>query len=309
MPASDPLNVFAEMEILQWRDVILPCSDWSHRFAHDTIQHHIIYRAGVAIDMLGAQARTFSYLLPLKQGILRAPHRNAFTSTYYRLYEAYRDKSPDTLIDPVHGPIMAVPGEWDASTTATDGMDGVVVRVTFTEDVPVDGAKADKPPTFGGLAQSAKSLDDETAVVNWKRPTPIPKLSDPLSIASGVLQQGNRLIEKTRAYPKAIANRANEIEEACEDLDRQGVPGTNGIRLAARKLRVDSTRLSEAAPGDVPGLVMQITVDTPKTAAEIARENGMDLADLIKMNAGIAKGPFVTPGSSIFVTRKRRRRR
>jgi hypothetical protein len=306
---DDPRNVFKQMELLQWRDVLLPFSEWEHRFAHESVQHHIIYRAGVAIDMLGAQGRTFSYVLPTKEGIAKSPYLNAFTNIYYRFYESYRDKSADDLIDPVHGAIWAVPGEWNASSTAVDGQDGPMVRVTFTEDVPVDGAATDQPPTFEGLEEMASNLDADVAAVAWNRPTPILPTSDPLSIASGILQQGSRTIEKTQAHFLAVADRAGEVEEACEDLDRKGIPGTNALRLSARKLRVDSTRLAKTPPADVPGLIMTMTTEAPKTITDILRETGMDMADLLKMNAGIAKNPIIAPGTQIFVTRKRRRRR
>jgi hypothetical protein len=275
---TNRLHAFEALEYLQWRGITLPVSDWEHRFAHEKAEHHIIYRAGVAIDQMGAQGRTFQYVLPLKQGVAKAPYHDAFTSIYFKLYWAFQDKSPGTLIDPVHGVINAVPGEWNAQASANSDMDGPTVRVTFIEDTDVDAATKDKVPTFSSLERSAVSLDDAVAVIPWDRPVPIPKTSDPLSIASGVLQQGSRAIEKTQAYSMAVANRAGEVEEACEDLDRRGIPGTNGTRLAARKLRVDSTRL-------------------------------MDLADMLRMNAQIAKNPIIAPGTSIFVTRKRRRNR
>jgi uncharacterized protein YdcH (DUF465 family) len=305
----DSRNAFASLENMQWRDVILPVADWEHRFAHEKAEHHIIYRNGVAIDQLGSQGRTFSYLLPMKQGIARKPFHDAFVDIYFRLYSAFLDKSADTLIDPVHGAILACPGEFNATATTQDGLDGPTVRVTFIEDTPSDGVLPDKVPSFSKLTRDSNSLDDEVAVVPWDRPTPILPTSDPLSILSGILQQGSRMIEKTQAHFMAVADRANEVEEACEDLDRKGIPGTNALRLSARKLRVDSTRLANTPPADVPGLILTMTTEAPKTITDILRETGMDMADLLKMNAGIAKSPIIPAGTQIFVTRKRRRRR
>jgi hypothetical protein len=305
---TNPAHVFEAMEYLQWRDVLLPVQDWEHRFAHDTVQHHIIYRSGVAIDMLGAQARTFSYVLPLRQGILRAPFSNAFTAIYYRFYEAYRDKTADTLIDPVHGAIWAVPGEWNAATTP-EGMDGVSVRVSFTEDVPVDGAKTDSPPTFDGVEGEAASFDEEIAAIQWTREVMPEPTTDPLSAITGFGQQVNRSIEKSKAHFSRIAQKANEAESTCEELQRNGVPGMNGPRLAARKLRVDATRVANASPIDAPGQVISIVLDAPKSLVQIARDTGMEISELIRLNAGIARLPFVAAGVPIFVTRKRKRRR
>lgn len=307
---ADEQHVFEAMEYLQWRDVLLPCMEWEHRFAHESVQHHIIYRAGVAIDMLGAQGRTFSYVLPLRQGILQAPFTNAFTGIYYRFYEAYRDKSPDTLIDPVHGALTAVPGEWNASADP-GGMDGVTVRVTFTEDTGIDGAATDQPPTFENLEGQAADLDEETAAVPWKRDTPPLPTTDPLSAASGLLQQGTRMIERTKAQFTAVAQRAQEVESAAQELETTsgGAVKTNSVRLAARKLRLDATRAANSAPQDLPGAVISTTLEAPKTLLQICSETGMDLADLIRVNAGIARAPFVAAGTTIFIVKKRKRRR
>lgn len=306
MADNIPANVFDATEYLQWRDVILPVQDWSHRFSHQAIEHHIIYRAGVAIDMMGAQGRVFSYVLPLRNGISKAPFQNAFTGIYYRLYDAYRNKDAGDLIDPVHGPVWAVPGEWDAHTDP-NGLDGVEVRLTFREDTPVDGAREDSPPTFAEILTESKSLDDEIQTVDWERPEEVTNTTDLLSAGAGLISQVNRMKEKLGATYLSVVNKIDKLEMQLEELMSTNDPAINDLRLKIRKFRSNLTNAANEPPNE-KGKIVSRVVESDTTVTALAAAYGMDLSDFLRLNPGLARNPYVKAETTIRVIKNSKKR-
>ena len=301
-------SIFAAAQILEFRGVLLPCTDWEHRFAHEKAQHHIIYRDGVAVDQLGGQGRTFSYVLMFDEGIIKSPFLHAFTKLYWDFYRAYSNKDAGDLIDPIHGPIWAVPGEWNGNADISS-QSGVKVRVTFTEDKPVDGTNTDTVPTFAGLLQASGSLDTEAATVAWKRPEDIPTLKDPLTAARGVVDQVNRAKGRGKSTFLSVADKANQLEVAADDLGSDGGPKANAVRNAARTLRLQALQAAENPPQHLAVQVQEITLKTPRLIASLAADSGMDIAQFLQMNPGCARGGAVPAGTTIRTIKGKRRTR
>ena len=295
-------NVFAGLPVLEFRGIQLPCVDRTHQFQHEQAPHHVLYRDGVAVDMLGAQGRTFRYSVPMRDGVT-AGHKALFSTGLTALYEAFRDKTPGFLVDPVHGRVLVVPGTWDEVATPSKGLDGVDLTLTFVEHSPIDEVWADDPPTVEGVTAEAKSLDDAVAKTPWTVQQPAPQSAvNPLSAVSGAINQVNRAREQTRAAVLSVAMRANEIEEASEKLGVAGEP----TRLAARRLRLDAERNANdppTSPSDIKREVIKSTIGL----VELARNLGMTVRELLDLNPNLSRSPRVQRGKQVFGRKDARR--
>lgn len=298
---------FVQLPHLTWRDIILPVADRSHRFSHEGTDHQIIYRNGVAVEMTGAGARVFQYLLPMREGVTKGPYGGLFSRTLMQFFRAYHDdKSPGILYDPIYGPVLCVPQEWD-ETTDMGKRDGVDVRVGFKVHTPDDGAQTEASPSLDSLTTDARRLDEEVAVAPWPRQVPPPPAtSDPLSVASGVIQQGNWAVTRSRANVHAVAMRMGEVEDAAAEAEKNGAPGMGFVRQDARRARLRATRLAEAPPREVASEAMQITVEASQDIFTLAKSTGMTVQELIQFNPFLARSPKTQRGTRIWVRKRKR---
>lgn len=298
---------FKELPHLTWRGITLPIAERGHRFAHEGTDHQIIYRNGVAVEMTGAGARVFSYTLPMRDGITKGPYKFAFTSTLRKLWLAYHDdKSPGVLSDPIYGDIVCVPQEWD-ETTDVSKRDGVDVRVSFKEHIPVNGTAKKAAPSLDSLSGKAKRLDDAVKKTKWPVQQPPPKATaSPLAIASGIIQQGNFAVSRSKAQVHEVAMRMGEVEDAAAEAEKNGAPGMGVIRRDARNARLDATKVANAPPRDAFSEVVQVVSTAPRDLFETAKALGLSVQDLIYLNPGLARNPKVEPGTRIWTRQGRR---
>lgn len=290
------------LPVHSWRGILFPAKSSKHRFAHEASPQHISYAKGDFFDMTGQRARTFAYQIPFNEGLQK--HWEAlFTKTYPKFYEAYLDRSPGTLVDAVRGPVLCVPGTYEDDLSPMV-LDGISVDVVFSEHTPVDQtAKADWLPNIAAMFANAQALDTAVKGRSWASGIPEPT-TDPLSAIAGVINQGNKARRKYRAALLRVADRAHKVERACDELGSKGGPKLNVLRLQARKLRIDSTRMANAPPREVVGTAAQIVNDTPKTVMQAARDARMDLADFLDLNRDLAKQAVVPPGTPIWVVKR-----
>jgi hypothetical protein len=290
-----------DLNVPSWRGILFPGKNRQHRFAHEASPQHVSYNEGDFFDMTGSRARTWTYQVPFNEGLTKS-WDNLFSKTYPEFYKAYRDRSPGTLVDPLQGPVLCVPGSYEDELSPMV-LDGVTVDVTFSEHTPVTGSQLDSPPDIASVFSDAAALDQNVRT-NWPSDIKPNNLTDPISAVTGVINQGNKMRRKFRAALLRVADRAAKLERACAELEHNGGPKVNAIRLSARKLRLDSTKVANAPPREAIATTIQIANDAPKTVIQAARDSGMDLADFIDFNRDLAKTGMVPVGYMIWVVRK-----
>lgn len=289
------------LPVPSWRGILFPGKNRKHRFAHEASPQHVSYADGDFFDMTGQRARTWSYQIPFNEGLTRN-WETLFSKTYAKFYEAYRDRTPGTLVDPLQGPVLCVPGSYDDELSPMV-LDGVSVDVTFSEHTPVKGSQLDSPPDLTSILSDASSLDNNVRGKSWGSNIPEPT-TDPLSAVAGIINQGVKARRKVRAALLRVSDRAAKVERACDELGANGGPKVNLIRRQARKLRLDARRVADAPPREMIGRAIEIANDQPKTVMQAARDAGMDLADFIDLNRDLAKQSIVAPGRTIWIIRR-----
>lgn len=291
------LEMLHKLPQMSFRGITLPCVDREFEFGHERIPHHFVYRDGVTTEMMGIEGKVFNYTLPMRESIAVGGLKYLFSKVIFELQTAFENPDPGPLVDPRIGTVMVTPGVWREKTDPhkTDGVD---VSLSFFEYTAIGTKSEDSPPTITGVYDSARALDAEVARTPWtvQQPSPQPT-TDPLSAIAGVLEQVNATRERADAMVMSVSNRANDVEMAAEKLGLAGEPA----RRAARKLRLDCERTANAPPRDKAGVLVGIAVDSPKTIAQMAAENNMTIAELIRSNTGLARSPIIPAGSRVYV--------
>lgn len=307
----DPNNILAQLPHMSWRGVSYPVVDRTHTFAFDTAEHKVIYRDGVATEMMGEQGRVFRYSIPMRESITTSDGlKQLFSRGFRPLYEAYRDPAPGMLVDPLHGAIQCTPSQWE-DHLIWSVQDGVDVRLSFVEYTPIGKQVQDQPPTFRALFEITTALDAEVAAAPWTKQVPSPApTTDPLSLAAGLINQVNVNRNRARAAVMRVSNRMAKVERAAEDAGGKNAPDPltaavfNRIRLDARHGRLASERLANTPPRDTAKTVVQMTVDTPKTIMQAAAELGMTVTEFLAINADLARNPLLPVGVRFWGRRK-----
>ena len=305
----DTTDIFGQLPTMTFRGIALPVVDRDHSFSHETAPHQVVFRDGVATEMLGINGRVFNYSCPLRESITskRRGFKNLFTKQFYALYEAYRDPTPGPLVDPIHGKIIVTPGTWNEHATWQQ-RDGVDVKFNFTEYTPPGKAVKDSPPTVDAFVGEARALDDAVTAAKWPRQVPPPKPTvDPLTAIAGAINQVNVHRNLINANIRSVGFRASLVERAATDAGGRNAPDSitaaifNHIRLMARHIEFQSYQLADAPPGDKAKVAVKQVYDTPKTIGQIAAESGATVSTLLDLNPGLARMNPVPRGVPIWV--------
>jgi hypothetical protein len=292
-----------------FRGIGFPVVDRDHTFSHETAPHQVVFRDGVATEMLGINGRQFSYSAPIRESIVnqRRQFKNLFTKQLSKLYDAFRDTTPGPLVDPIHGNVTVTPGTWNEHATwqQTDGID---LKFNFTEYTAIGKPVKDNPPTIDAFTGSARQLDDQVVVAPWPKQVPQPKPTvDPLTAFAGLINQVNVHRNLINANIARVGFLANKVEEAATRAGGRNAPDSksaaifNSIRLAARKLRIQSWQLANAPPRDKAQVAVQQVFDTPKTIMQLAADSRMTLETLLSLNPGLARQNPVPRGTRVWV--------
>lgn len=296
---------FLQLPHMTWRGEIYAVTERSVRFAHEGADHQVIYRNGVAVEMTGAGAWVYSYTLAFREGITKGPYGALFSRGLNRFLKDFHDnKEPGILFDPIHGAKTCVPQTWD-ETTDPDRRDGVDIRVEFKEHTPVEGAVDAAASTLDSLETDAGRLDEEVQRMVWPVQQDAPRATaNPLAVASGVIQQGNYAVSRTKASVHEVAMRANEVEESAAEAEKNGAPGAGYVRQDARRVRLRALKVAEAPPRDTARAIAQVTYDSWKDPFVIARESGMTIQEFLFWNPVLARSTRIRPGTPIWMRRK-----
>ena len=305
--SDDTYNILAQLPSMSWRGIILPVVERTHTFQFETAPHKIIYRDGVATEMLGEQGRVFHYTIPMRESVTSVKEglKYLFTKGFRELYRAYRDPRPGMLVDPLHGAILCTPASWEDHLESMK-LDGADVRLSFTEYTPIGQKIQDDPPTIRSLFEITTAMDAAVVAAPWdaQQQSP-PPTTDPLSLAAGLLNQGNATRRRMNAKVLAVAARMGKVENAAAEAqanapDSKSAAIFNGIRLQARKGRLDATRVANAPPRDKASTLIQITTDTVKTIPQMAADAGMTIEEFLQVNPGLGRLPYVPANTRVF---------
>ena len=280
-----------------WRDIAFPAKDLTHRFAHESSPAHVAYAQGDFFDMTGSRARTWDCTIPFNESLWN--WEKLFSKSYPKFYEAMRDRSPGTLVTPLQGPILCVPGSYEEQLTPMV-LDGATVRCTWSEHTPIEGSDLDAPPNLQAIFSEATALDNQVSGMSWDGSKPLPT-ADPLTAIAATVNKLNTARDKVRANILSVSDRANAVEVACEKLGSNGGPKANSVRLAARRLRLRSEKVANAPPREAVGDMIQYTVTAPITVLQAARDANMDIKDFLDLNYTLARQVVIQPGTMIIV--------
>ncbi|HEU4544352.1 MAG TPA: hypothetical protein VFR23_24690 [Jiangellaceae bacterium] len=242
----------------------------------------------------------FSYTIPTRQNIARGPYQRAFSELYPKLFADMLNREPGTLFDPLlNTSFSCTPNMFDDTTDPTK-RDGTDVQVEFKRDVPLGEEDTSLVNLSGvaGLTSQARSLDDEVARADWKQePAPEPSV-DALQAADGVLSQGLAQVGKATASLHDFAYKMEKLEATC---DRAENPENWGIRDAARRNREAAIALNRRLTESPATKLRRLTTQTAQLVADVAKEAGMTLEELLRLNPSLARLPYIPAGTPVTI--------
>lgn len=286
----------------EWRGRRYPLVARSVSFQHENALTRIQYRDGEFVDMTGAKGFTFSYSIPMREDIARGPYKNLFVEGLPVLLRDIRNRTADTLVDPIYGAFRCVPSSFseDAEPNKRDGVD---VRVEF-QHAPLfaqpDPAVKDNLQSLNGLVADAGKLDQELVSKRDWRQEPSPEaLTDVLTAINTFGQKGLRQVNKISAQINDVALKLEKIEDTA---DRAENPQNWGLRNDARRLRDALIQLNKRATEPPTRKFRRITRNYAATISAVAAELDMTVAELLRLNPGIVQLPMIPAGTVITAT-------
>ena len=286
-------DLWSQLPIPSWRGIPFPASERTVSRAHDTVEHKIQYRNGFPVEMTGARNWTFDYSLPLREDIELPGYGRLYTELLPALVEAFNDRSPGVLVDPVYGEFVCVPSTWDDSATATIRA-GSDVRIQFVHTPEPD----DPDLTLDSLASTevqARSLQQQIEAVDWEEEEPPSLDVDLFGQIAGYGAQlefaGDRFIGQI----ERVAFGLEKVESQAEKLEH---PERSGVVRSSRRLRLATLKVSERASN--PGRTIRtVTTSYAKTISAVATELNMTIEQLLQLNPALGSTPLVPAGTVI----------
>jgi hypothetical protein len=284
---------------VSWRGIKYPVTARNVSFRHQGATHTIQYRDFDFIEQLGAHDLTFSYTLPMREDIARGPYKNLFTTGLAQLLRDSLNRDAAELEDPVYGVFRCVPNAFndDLDVTKRCGTD-VKVEFRFSPDFTDQDPEVVRDIAgVSGLVTDAGALDQEVARADWKQePTPEPMV-DPIQFATGVGQQSLAQINKVSSQLDDLALKLDNLEKTCDLAEN---PQNWQIRNSSRRMRESTIRLNKRLSEDPAVKLKRITTSSVVLLASLAKDVGMTLEALLKLNPALARLPFVPSGTTVY---------
>ncbi len=290
------LDALGKLPYFEWRDTKYPVLSRSVSFAHEGAEHRIQYRENDFIEQLGPHSLTFTYTLPMRQGIAKGPYKDLFTTGYDQLFVDCRDRTPGTLVDPRVGIYDCVPVSWsdDMDVNKRDGTD---IRVEFKHSPKIDEVDIALGFTVQGVGDAAGALDAELTKVDWEQePSPEPTM-DALNAISGF---GAQLEAQGGKVSAALEDFAYKNEKLEQQIDRLQNPDVWPLKRAARRNRAAAVALGKRAADPTKEIRTTVTSHT-RTLTTLAAELDMTVQQLLEQNPVLARLPYVPAGTTVNV--------
>ncbi len=295
-------DALSKLPEFKWRGKEYPIKSSRHSFRHENAEHRVSYGGLTLVEPLGPQNPTFSYVLPMDQGIARGPYSNLFAKVPTLARDMY-DRTPGELTDPVFGIWTVIPVDFSSDLEATS-RSGVECQVSFlwAPELDKDVKRRGGVDTVSGLASDAAALEKGITLVARKYDLPSkPPRIDALDLVVNVTGQVSRQIEKVQASLKRFTYQVEKTERFCRTLIKQTRdPDAFGAHREARRIRAAAIRTSKdlnAAASDV----VQVSIQNAKSVLSVAFEFGMTAKELMAMNPTLAASPIVPPGTIVSV--------
>jgi len=294
-------DALSKLPRFSWRGQVLPLTSRSVRFSHDDTDHTFQYKDGDYVERKGVKNWTFSYTIPFRQDIAKGPYKNLFSVELLNFIFACRDKSPDTLKDPVMGSFRCVCSTYEEETDVLK-RDGTDVRVEFKqapllEDVELETIQGGLSG-LGALTSQAGALDADIGNVSWpiQNPSPEPSI-DPLSAISGF---GRQIENQGNKISAALDNAAYKVELIEDSASRLEDPHTFQLARSSRRLHVALLKSKDRIEHPERSLV-KVTLAYGKSISRIAADSTMTVGELLAVNPSIAGRPIVPAGTKIQI--------
>jgi hypothetical protein len=300
--ADKTLDVFKLVPRFSWRGVEYPLSGRSTNFAHDSVPHKLEFRNGEFIEQLGAHGLILTYSIPMREGIAVGPYKSLFTRGLLALLRAFQDKSPGELVDPFYGKLRCVPGEWNDDTDIGK-RDGTELRLSFKHSPEIGKQEPELKAEIvsaAGLISEAGALDKEAKTINWEQePSPEPTV-DIFGAVSGISSQ---ITNQADRFAAALDDVAFRLEKTEASLDKLENPQNWRFRDSVRRNREATERIRKNY-GDPNKKIQQVVTNSIKTVSSVAKDAGLTVQELLKLNPGLAKAPIVGAGTVIKTLRR-----
>ena len=295
-------DVFRLLPPFQWRGRRYPLVARSVSFQQEKALTKIQYRDGDFVDMTGAHGFAFSYTIPMREDIARGPYKNLFVEGLPVLLRDVRNRTPGELIDPVLGAFRCVPSEF-SDESDVNRRDGDDVRVEFhhaPEFAQPDPAVKDNLQSLQGLVADAGKLDGELkSKRDWQQEPSPEALTDVLDAINTFGVRGLRQVDRVSGYLSDLTVKLAKIEDTA---DRASNPQNWRLRNDVRKLREAVLQLNKRAVEPPTRKFRRIVRNYAATVSAVAAELDMTVADLLRLNPGIAKLPMIPAGTVITAT-------
>lgn len=270
-------------------------------FAHEHARHSLTYRDGEIVEATGAKNWTFSYTFPMRQDIAKGPYKNLYSVVLPQLIAAVRDRSAGELVDPELGLFMARPTQLTSELDVTK-RDGTDLRVEFVHSPELEAVDLEVVGFLdaGSLSTEGGLLDEQIELVDWEQePSPEPT-ADIFSAIDGIGRQIEFAGNKLDAKLHDVAFRLEKIESTVDRLEN---PKVWPLKRSSRRLREAVVRLKNRGDDPVKRIIT-VTQRYAKGLSEVAAENGMGVAELLKLNPSLAKLGTVPINAAVRVFAK-----
>lgn len=282
---------------LLWRGLNYPVSARSVSFTHDGVRHKFQYRDGEMVEQTGAQALTFSYTIPMRDGIARGPYRDLVTKGLPLLFADCQNRARGPLQDPFYGTFDCVPTSY-RDDTDVNKRDGTDIQVEFVRTL--ETGEADTLPDFptvSGLISEAGALDKELSKTSFKQEASADGSNDILTQLTGI---GAQIQQQGQGVSARLQGLADKMKRLDEQIDSTEDPSKWGLQQSARNVREAALRLK--AKGDNPGQrILTVTKNSARTITEVCADSLMSLPDFLRLNPDLVRSPLIPPGTPIRV--------
>lgn len=290
-------DVLALLPPLIWRGQIYPVTARSAWFTHDGVRHKYQFRDGEMVEQTGVQALTFSYTIPMREGLAKGPYKDLATKGLKVLFEDCQNRVRGPLNDPFYGEFQCVPTSYrdDTDVTRRDGTD---IQVEFVRSL--ETGEADTVGDFSsisGLVSEAGALEKALSETQYKQEASADGSNDVITQVTGA-------IANVKQQGTAVARRLDDLALKLKNLEEQlsltEDPSTWGIQDSARSVRESALRLKAKAenPGE---RILTVTKGTARTVSQVCAESFMSLGDFLRLNPELVRFPLIPAGTPIRI--------
>lgn len=296
-------DVFPLLPPFSWRGTSYPVTARNMSFLHESVDHRIQFRSNDFPEPIGPHSPLFKYTIPMREDIAVGEYENLFNIGLVLLYGDMRSKEPGDLVDPIYGEYRCIPISY-SETTDVNKRDGTDVSVEFLYAPRIGDTDPELPPTITGvlnLVGQAGMLDEDLKLRDWKQEPSPEGMTDILSSANGLLRRGLRQKDKLIANVDAITYKLQKIEETIDVVEN---PQNWGLRESARDLQLELIKAKERLNEDPGTKVKRIVTNSVTTVMALSKDLGVTVSDLLLINPGLARSPYVKSGTKILLKQK-----